>query len=103
MQQNIIEEYQTNLKKCDNKVFDYIKEALEIAVNLKLENMINQLTTNQYYITLKDHEENCYTNPKSRLINPTSFELERISKIIFEKRNKTIRNTKSFNQWTSTK
>ena len=79
-------------RKPDVDTVDKInKDAKEIAVELKLDNRINQITARNAYITLKDHKQNFDENPKCRLINPTKTEIGKISKIILDKINKKIR------------
>ena len=91
-------------KKNNHTVIDSInKEAKEIVKKLKLEKkLINQLPLKDCYVTLKDHKDNFFSKPETRLINPSNSDIGQISKIIVEKVNKSIRKTKEFNQWTST-
>ena len=88
-------------RKPDVDTVDKInKDAKEIAVELKLDNRINQITARNAYITLKDHKQNFDENPKCRLINPTKTEIGKISKIILDKINKKIRSKLNLIQWT---
>ena len=91
-------------KKNNYTVIDSInKEAKQIVKKLKLDKkLINQLPLKDCYVTLKDHKDNFFSKPETRLINPSNSDIGQISKIIVEKVNKAIRKTKEFNQWTST-
>ena len=44
-------------------------------------------STNNCFITLKDHKENFVNHPITRLINPAKNEIGRISKLILNKIN----------------
>ena len=92
-----------NYKKGEQKFIDQInEEAQTIAKSLKLDDRINQLPIKQCYITLKDHKDDFNIKPETRLINPTSSEIGKISKLILERINKIIREKKTICQWTST-
>ena len=92
-----------NYKKGEQKFIDQInEEAQTIAKSLKLDDRINQLPIKQCYITLKDHKDDFNIKPETRLINPTSSEIGKISKLILENINKLIREKKTICQWTST-
>ena len=58
--------------------------------------------TNQCFVTLKDHKENFENNPKTRLINPAKNEIGRISKVILDKINKSLKQKLGVNQWKNT-
>ena len=51
------------------------------------------------FITLKDHKENFQSNPKCRLINPAKSELGKVSKVIHDSINNSIRSATNVNQW----
>ena len=92
-----------NYKKGEQKFIDQInEEAQTIAKSLKLDDRINQLPIKQCYITLKDHKDDFNIKPETRLINPTSSEIGKISKLMLERINKIIREKKTICQWTST-
>ena len=57
---------------------------------------------NQCFITLKDHKENFANNPKTRLINPAKNEIGRISKVILDKINQSLKESLMVNQWKNT-
>ena len=54
------------------------------------------------FVTLKDHKENFDENPKTRLINPAKNETGRISKVILDKINSSLRDALKVNQWKNT-
>ena len=58
--------------------------------------------TNQCFVTLKDHKENFDNNPKTRLINPAKNEIGRISKVILDKINTSLKGILGVNQWKNT-
>ena len=58
--------------------------------------------TNQCFVTLKDHKENFENNPKTRLINPAKNEVGRISKVILDKINTSLKGILGVNQWKNT-
>ena len=58
--------------------------------------------TNQCFVTLKDHKENFANNPKTRLINPAKNEIGRISKVILDKINNSLKESLALNQWKNT-
>ena len=88
-------------RKADTEIVDKInKDAKDIAVELELDDRINQLPAREAYITLKDHKINFDRTPKCRLINPTKSEIGKISKIILENINKNIRSKLMLLQWT---
>ena len=49
-------------------------------------------------ITVKDHKLNFLNNPKTYLLNSAKNELDRISKVILDKINLTLRNATKLNQ-----
>ena len=51
------------------------------------------------FITLKDHREDYRTNPKYCLLNPTKSQLDKTSKQILQKINKTLKSKLNLNQW----
>ena len=51
---------------------------------------------------LKDYEENFANNPKTRLINPAKNEIGRISKVILDKINHSLKETMKVYEWKNT-
>ena len=58
--------------------------------------------TTNCFITLKDHKENFENNSETRLINPAKNEVGRISKIILDKINLSLKEQLGVNQWKNT-
>ena len=56
------------------------KEAKRIAERLHLDDRVEKFNQREAFVTLKDHKENFLNNPKSRLLNPSKFEICIISK-----------------------
>ena len=55
------------------------------------------------FITIKDHKENFPSNVKCRLINPSTGELGKVSKVILDNINNNIRSATNVNQWKNSK
>ena len=60
-------------------------------------------STNNCFITLKDHKENLENHPTVRLINPAKNELGRLSKQILENKKKHLDSILQINQSKSSK
>ena len=74
---NITEKY----KKTSNQVIKNInKEAKSIAINLELDNLIEQYSNKSAFIIIKDHKSNFLNNIKCRLINPAKSQIRIVSK-----------------------
>ncbi len=58
--------------------------------------------TNSCFITLKDHKENFENNPKTRLINPSKNQIGRISKVVLDRINNSLKDALKVNQWKNT-
>ena len=61
---------------------DINKTSAKLAHTLEIDDRVQQFTTQQCFITLKDHKSNFRNNPQCRLINPAKNELGKISKKI---------------------
>ena len=85
-----------NISKQVNKAGKTILKNKEVIKRMEINTEAN------CFITLKDHKENFANNPTVRLINPAKNELGRISKVILDKINKSIRESFKFNQWKNT-
>jgi hypothetical protein len=57
------------------------------------------MANREAFITLTDHTENFTSNPKCRLINPAKSELGKVTKVILDSINDTIRTVTKVNQW----
>ena len=56
-------------------------EAKIIATKLNLNDRVEVLSERNAFIILKDHKPNFLNSPKCRLVNPTKYEIEKISKL----------------------
>ena len=79
---NVTKEYRKAPHNAKNEID---KEALTLVTKLKLDDRVQAYTTNDSFITLKDHKSNFYASPQCRLINPAKPEIGKISKKILEK------------------
>ena len=89
----------TTYKMVSDKISDKINSEGKALVKNKI--VLNRMLTNgkdNCFITLKDHKPNFQNNPKTRLINPAKNEIGRISKVILDKINHTLRNKTKINQ-----
>ncbi|KAJ8033815.1 hypothetical protein HOLleu_24177 [Holothuria leucospilota] len=77
-------------------------ELYSVASRLGIDDRIKSMTTRQAFLTLKDHKESFNTNPSSRLINPAKSEMSKVSKVILDSINTSIRSQINVNQWTNT-
>ena len=59
-------------------------EALTFVTKLKLDDRVQAYSTNESFVTIKDHKENFYTNSQCRLINPAKTQMGRISNKMLE-------------------
>ena len=97
--ENITKDY----RKCPKSDIDKtIKEAANLARSYDLEDRIDLPTEDAAFITVKDHKASFPGRMECRLINPAKNHLGKISKVILEKINKTVRTATNFNQWQST-
>ena len=86
--ENVTKKY----KKADMSLPKRINgEARKIAKTFNVADRLDTMAKQEYFITLKDHKEDCGTNPKYHLLNPTKSQLGKISKQILQKINKTLR------------
>ena len=69
---------------------------------MKLDDRIQRFTTNDCFITLKDHKDNFKNSPKCRLINPSKSELGKVSKNITQRIVSDIVTKKELNLWKKT-
>jgi len=85
-----------NIKKVINT------QGKEILQNLDIMNRMEINSENNCFFTLKDHKDNFVNNPTTRLINPAKNELGRMSKVILQNINDSLRNSLALNQWKNT-
>ena len=79
------------------------KESAVIANSLKIADRMQSYTTDQCFITVKDHKPNFPSKPSCRLIKPSKSDLGKVSKQILEKINKVSNRSLRLNQWRKTK
>ena len=96
----LLSENITKSYKIENEeITDIINEELkDITNNLGIGNRVNVMAEKDAFITLKDHKENFQSNPKCRLINPAKSELGKVSKVILDSINNSIRSATNVNQ-----
>ena len=59
-------------------------------------------SSNDCFVTIKDHKENFHASPQYRLINPVKTQIGQISKQILEKIVNEIKNASHLNLWKNT-
>ena len=96
---NITKKYK---KTTENSVNAVKSEAKAIAQPLKVEDRLKQYSTNEAFITLKDHKDDFVSNPKCRLINPAKSDVGLVSKKMLDNINNAIRKKSCLNQWRDT-
>ena len=90
-------------KKTDKSSLKGINTEVKNIVNdFKLEELIEQHSQHQSFITLKEHKEDFQNNRKCKLINPGKNETDIVSKDYIEEINKNIRRTINVSQWRNT-
>ena len=90
-------------KKVDKSLTKKInQEAKHIVKKLKLDNRIECLAKKNSYITLKNHKDNFYNDPQSRLINLTKSDIGIICKNILDGINSRIRSDTGLQQCRNT-
>ena len=89
-------------KKASGKIKEKIeKGGVKFAKKAGILDRMDQSGDNNCFITLKDHKENFQDNPTTRLINPAKNEVGRISKVILDKINSSLKQKLGVNQWKS--
>ena len=90
-------------KKAKENISDQINsEGKKIAEKMKISNRMNVNTKNECFITFKDHKQNFENKLPTRLINPAKNEIGRISKIVLENINSSLRKEIKIQQWKNT-
>ena len=80
-------------------------EELPSDINSEVTNIADNLNIGYYgketsvHNSIKDHKGNFNSNPKCRLINPSKSELGKVSKIILDNINESLRSKLNVNQW----
>lgn len=94
LNENITQKY----KRADDRTVTNINNKLiTIAKELQIDDRISPMEEKQAFITLKDHKDNFNNNPTCRLINPAKSEMGKVSKVILESINETIRKASKAN------
>ena len=89
-------------KKASDKIKEKIeKGSVKFAKRAGVLDRMDQSGSNDCFITLKDHKDNFQNNPTTRLINPAKNEIGRISKVILDKINCSLKQKLGVNQWKS--
>ena len=99
LKENVTKHYK---KSSPNTSKQINNEAASIARKLELADRMECFTEKEAFITFKDHKDNFINNPKCRLINPAKSQVGKVSKIILENINKSIRSKTNLIQWRNT-
>ena len=83
-------------------VNDINQKAKNITAKLGIDERVYAITEKEAFFTMKDHKDNFNNQPKCRLINPTKSNLGKISKIMLENINGSIKEQLKVNQWRNT-
>ena len=75
------------------------KMSRRIVQKLGLQDRVFKTCQRESFVTVKYHKENFQNNPKCRLLNPTKYELAKISQQILSKIVSTIRRKTGYKQW----
>ena len=87
-------------KKADEKKVRAINvDAKKIAKDLELEVRIEKMQESECYITVKDHKEDFPHKISCRLINPSKWDIGKLSKIILDEINSDVPSSVQVNQW----
>ena len=89
-------------KDSEDAILTTNKEAKEIATKLNLEDRIDQFSTSEAFITIKDHKEGFPSKVQARLINPAKSNIGKISKQILSNIISEIQKATKSNQWRNT-
>jgi len=99
LDQNITTDYK---KASLTKLNNVNKEAAEIAIDLDIDDRVDQYIQSDAFITVKDHKESFPGRIECRLINPAKSNIGRISKQIISEAVLSIKNKTRSNQWINT-
>ena len=99
----VIDNITQSYKICEQTEKENIdQKSARIAQGLELQDRIQKLNENNCFVTLKDHKPNFQTYPKSRLINPSKYELGKVSQQIVRNIVSQMKNVTNFNLWQDT-
>ena len=96
---NVTKDYKVD--RSDN-LTNINKDIGKHARKLHLEDRMEEHSQSSAFLTIKDHKADFQNNPKCRLINPSSNQLGKASKVILESAIKEIKKKTGLNQWIST-
>ena len=86
-------------KKASQKIKERIEKGnVKFAKKAKVLDRMDKNGSNSCFITLKDHKDNFQNNPTTHLINPAKNEIGRISKVILDKINGSLKQQLGVNQ-----
>ena len=78
---------------------DINQDASKIVTKLKLAEKVQQYSSDECFVTLKDHKDNFNANPQCRLINPAKSQVGKISKQLLQKTVAKVKEKSGFNLW----
>ena len=78
------------------------KAAAPIAARLGLSGRMEEMEQSKAFVLLKDHKDNFSSNKPCRLINPAKSDIGKVSKVLLDRINTSIRSQRDLNQWRST-
>ena len=96
---NITKKYKKTTEESVNAVNS---EAKVIVKPWKVEDRLKQYSTNEAFITLKDHKDDFVSNPKCRLINPAKSVVDLVNKKMWDNINNAIRKKSCLIGWQET-
>ena len=86
----------------DNEMDIVNQKSAEIAKDYNLEKRMHIYTTNDAFITIKDHKPNFMSKKPARLINPSKTDIGIIAKKVLDDINNELRSKSQVQQWKST-
>ena len=93
----------SSYRKAPDTAIERIEEgATAIANRLELIGRMEQMERTEAFVLLKDHKPNFLTSKPCRLINPAKSCVGKVSKVIIERVNASLRGREELNQWRST-
>ena len=97
--ENVTQTYQ----KCDpNEKCKIDQKSAEIAHKLKIDDRVQKFTTDECFLTIKDHKANFPNSIKCRLINPAKNQLGKVSQHILRTVIDKLTSTLNLNMWKNT-
>ena len=81
VKENVTKTYKKAPEKSTSEVDN---EASKIVTKMKIAEKVQKYSSNECFVTLKDHKDNFHAHPQCRLINPAKSQVGKISKKILE-------------------